>query len=89
MGETSVEVRVRYADWSDKARAGMEPASGGAGLTAALSDGGVGLYLERAGGRGLLHVELGAEEARELFEFLRGQFGGSRGGSSRRRRRCG
>jgi hypothetical protein len=74
----SVEVRVQFADWSDAARAGMVPPVGEAGLTAAPGDaGGLTLYLERDARGALLHVEVGDDEARQLYELLRAQFGKS------------
>ena len=74
MNEQSVELAVRYADWAT--RAGMASASGSGELTAAASaGGGLSLYLERGGPKGLLHVELNEEEARRLYEFLRASLG--------------
>jgi hypothetical protein len=73
MSRQSVEVVVRFADWSDGAKAGLLPASGEAGLTAAVSDaGGLALYLERESHGSMLHLELGDEDVRRLYEFLRG-----------------
>jgi hypothetical protein len=75
MDGEAVEVRVQYADWSDKARAGMTLPAGEAGLTAAMSDaGGISLYLERDPRGALLHVEVSDDGARLLYEFLRTQF---------------
>jgi hypothetical protein len=76
MPRQSVEVVVRYADWSDGARAGLLPSSGEAGLTVAASDaGGLALYLERPSNGSMLHVELGDEEVRRLYELLRSHLG--------------
>jgi hypothetical protein len=53
----------------------MVPPGGEAGLTAAPGDeGGLSLYLERDGRGALLHVEVGDDEARQLYELLRARF---------------
>jgi len=87
MDGQSVEVSVKYADWSDKARAGLAPASSEAGLTVTPDGaGGLCVYLERGDRRGLLHIELSGEDARKLGEFLVAQFGKTDGPTRRKRR---
>jgi hypothetical protein len=55
----------------------MIPPAGEAKLTAVLNDAGrLSLYLERGARGSLLHVEMTAENARRLYDFLRAQFDG-------------
>ncbi len=77
MKAKAVELKARYADWSDEARVGLAPPGGEAGLTAAVSEaGGLSLYLEREVQSALLHVEVSDAGARRLYEFLRARFDG-------------
>ncbi len=77
MDAQSLEMAVKYADWSDGARAGLKPSGGEGTLTASSSDaGGLALYLERGETGGLLHMELSADDARRLYDLLRSHLGG-------------
>src|SRR5947209_4398188 len=88
MARPPVEGMVRYADWSDGAGAGLRPSSGEAGLTAAVSEaGGLALYLERPSNGSMLHVELGGDDVRRLYELLHKHVGAPPNGRKAPRRK--